>query len=71
MAPSLGERSPGLLLERYETYCQQNIKNPDNRYLLVVQGNTRHNTPVSRSFVNKSIQRATLRVLDASCNPNT
>lgn len=59
------------LLERYEQQRQQVLRNPNNRYLLVAPGKAKHNTPVSKVFVWKTIRCASFRVLGAACNPST
>ena len=59
------------LLERFESWRQQSVRDPSNRYLLVAPSKARHNTPVGNVFVWEIVQRASLRVLGAACNPNT
>jgi hypothetical protein len=59
------------LLQRFEDERRATLRNQTNRYLLVAPGRSRHNTPVGKVFVWQVIRRASLRVLGATCSPNT
>jgi hypothetical protein len=59
------------LLERFELQRQQVVRNPKNRYLFITPATKRHNTPVGKYYLWNIVRRASLRVLDAACNPNT
>jgi predicted GIY-YIG superfamily endonuclease len=45
------------LLERFERVRQQSLKNESNRYLLFSPYSSRHNTPVSKSFIQHIVRR--------------
>ncbi len=59
------------LLRRFEQWRRTTIKNPANRHLLVSPGQSRHIMPVGYVFVWQVVRRASLRVLGATCTPNT
>ena|GEM_PF-1103817 len=58
------------LLERYERYRQQVVKNANNRYLLFSYVTAPHDIPVGRNYVYKQVQQASLHVLGKKCAPN-
>lgn len=59
------------LLERFELQRQQMVRNPKNRYLFITSATKRHNAPIGHYYLWNIVRRASLRVLDAACNPNT
>jgi hypothetical protein len=58
------------LLLRFERQRLQLARDANNRYLFVTPKSARHNTVVSRVFIWKVVQQASLCVLGAACNPN-
>jgi len=69
--PSKAEAWLKPLLERFEQQRRAVLKNPSNRCLLVAPGRSRHNTAVGKVFVWQVVRQASLRVLGATCTPNT
>jgi len=59
------------LLSRFENDRQGRLENTSNRYLLLSPFSSRHNTPVSGTFIKSIVRRASLRVLGMVCTPNT
>lgn len=59
------------LLERFEHQRQQRLSNPNNRYLLVAPGRTRHDKPICYEYLRRILQRASLCVIGADCTPKT
>ncbi len=59
------------LLDRFERQRQVMVGNPRNRYLFITPHTRRHNTPVGSYYIWKIVQRASVQVLGAACNPNT
>jgi hypothetical protein len=59
------------LLERYERHRQQEVKNPDNHYLLFSFFTGRYNVPVGEFYVYRLVRQASQRVLGKTCNANT
>lgn len=59
------------LLQRFEDQRRATLKNLTNRYLLVAPGRSRHDTSVGNVFVWQVVRQASVRVLGATCTPNT
>ena len=51
------------LLDRFERHRQHVLKNPENQYLIIAPGRSRHNAPVCDEFIRRIITRATHRAL--------
>lgn len=58
-----------LLLQRYEEWRLETVKNPSNRFLLVAPGQARHDNAVSREFVRRVVKRGSKRAGVGECNP--
>jgi hypothetical protein len=58
------------LLDRYECHRQQLVSNQRNRYLFITSSTAHRNVPVGHVFIWKTVRDASIRLLDAACNPN-
>jgi len=59
------------LLDRCERQRREIVRKPANDFLFVSSASARRNMPVGNIFFWEIVQRASLRVLGAACNPNT
>ena len=59
------------LLERFDHYRRQKVGSASSQLLLINNSRLRHETPVSGSAVWQIVRTASLRVLGATCSPNT
>jgi hypothetical protein len=57
------------LLDRYERYRLQLVKNQRNRYLFITSRTAHRIVPVGHVFLWKAVRSASIRVLGAACNP--
>jgi hypothetical protein len=59
------------LLQRFDEWRLQTVKNARNRFVLAILGRARHDKPVSRYFVRQAVKRGAIRAGVGDCMPKT